>query len=222
MCHTTVVNIAVHNWKRTPSVTNRSPPERRGMRFHVVCLLFSTSGEVGPGYSPTTRIRLIWIPPTMRRLNKVIAELSAAMAAIRETAQLIKLISDAKTESEISAAVGELHSKLASIQRECVSLVELVGSYQEMNASLKAKIADFEDFKSQSEGYFINQLDSGSLVYSKEQIVGEKEIMVHLCPHCFIKKQISILQPKEVSEYASYKQSRCPSCKNEFDMDQNC
>lgn len=87
---------------------------------------------------------------------------------------------------------------------------------------LKAKIADFEDFKSQSEGYFINQLDSGSLVYSKEQIVGEKEIMVHLCPHCFIKKQISILQPKEVSEYASYKQSRCPSCKNEFDMDQNC
>ncbi|WP_419879978.1 hypothetical protein [Klebsiella pneumoniae] len=29
-----------HNWKRTPSVTNRSPPERRGMRFHVVCLSF--------------------------------------------------------------------------------------------------------------------------------------------------------------------------------------
>nr|DAO36802.1 MAG TPA: hypothetical protein [Caudoviricetes sp.] len=36
MCHTTVMNFAVHNWKRTPSVTNRSPPERRGMRFHVV------------------------------------------------------------------------------------------------------------------------------------------------------------------------------------------
>lgn len=29
-----------HNWKRTPSVTNRSPPERRGMRFHVMCLSF--------------------------------------------------------------------------------------------------------------------------------------------------------------------------------------
>lgn len=66
MCHTAVANIAVHNWKRTPSVTNRSPPERRGMRFHVVCLLFSTSGEVDPGYSPTTRIQVIWISPTTK------------------------------------------------------------------------------------------------------------------------------------------------------------
>ena len=33
-----------HNWKRTPSVTNRSPPERRGMRFHVVfCSSLSVS-----------------------------------------------------------------------------------------------------------------------------------------------------------------------------------
>ena len=30
-----------HNWKRTPSVTNRSPrPMEDGMRFHVVCLSF--------------------------------------------------------------------------------------------------------------------------------------------------------------------------------------
>lgn len=37
-----------------------------GMRFHVVCLLLPTSGEVDPGYSPTTRIRLIWISPTTK------------------------------------------------------------------------------------------------------------------------------------------------------------
>lgn len=37
MCHTAVENIAVHNWKRTPSVTNRSPrPMEDGMRFQVV------------------------------------------------------------------------------------------------------------------------------------------------------------------------------------------
>ena len=65
MCHTAVANIAVHNWKRTPSVTNRSPrPMEDGMRFQVVCLLLPTSGEVDPGYSPTTRIRVIWISPT--------------------------------------------------------------------------------------------------------------------------------------------------------------
>lgn len=70
-----------------------------------------------------------------------------------------------KTQAEVNAAIGELNSKLASIQRECVSLVELVGTYQEINASLKAKIAEFENFEAQTEGYILNQLESGTFVY---------------------------------------------------------
>ncbi len=92
----------------------------------------------------------------------MIAELTAAMTAIRETAQIAKLMNEAKTQAEVNAAIGELNSKLASIQRECVSLVELVGSYQEINASLKAKIAEFENFEAQTEGYILNQLESGT------------------------------------------------------------
>lgn len=45
MCHTAVAKIAVHNWKRTPSVTNRSPrPMEDGMRFHVVLTQVSSGG----------------------------------------------------------------------------------------------------------------------------------------------------------------------------------
>ena len=109
----------------------------------------------GPRYSPTTRILLIWISPTTIRVLNVIAELTAAMTAIRETAQIAKLMNEAKTQAEVNAAIGELNSKLASIQRECVSLVELVGTYQEINASLKAKIAEFENFEAQTEGYIL-------------------------------------------------------------------
>lgn len=153
----------------------------------------------------------------------MIAELTAAMTAIRETAQLAKVLNDAKTQTEINAAVGELNSKLASIQRECVSLVELVGAYQESNASLKAKIAEFEDFKTQTEGYALNQLDFGSFVYSKKEVVGDKEVEVHLCPQCFTKRQISILQPTGEASYNShttkwYFQSRCHSCESLFSM----
>ncbi|EOW7245151.1 hypothetical protein ACOIH5_004716, partial [Escherichia coli] len=93
---------------------------------------FSHIRRGGPGYSPTTRIRLIWISPTTRirliwispttiRVFNVIAELTAAMTAIRETAQIAKLMNEAKTQAEVNAAIGELNSKLASIQRECVS-----------------------------------------------------------------------------------------------------
>ncbi|MBR7298851.1 hypothetical protein G3W08_28235, partial [Klebsiella pneumoniae] len=78
------------------------------------------------------------------------------------------------------------------IQRECVSLVELVGSYQEINASLKAKIAEFENFEAQTEGYILNQLESGTFVYSKEVIVNGGSITMHLCPKCFGQKIVSI------------------------------
>ncbi|MCH6700055.1 hypothetical protein BED06_18120, partial [Escherichia coli] len=125
----------------------------------------------------------------------MIAELTAAMTAIRETAQIAKLMNEAKTQAEVNAAIGELNSKLASIQRECVSLVELVGSYQEINASLKAKIAEFENFEAQTEGYILNQLESGTFVYSKEVIVNGGSITMHLCPKCFGQKIVSILQP---------------------------
>ncbi|MEC6460209.1 hypothetical protein VXS67_01975, partial [Escherichia coli] len=106
----------------------------------------------------------------------MIAELTAAMTAIREIAQIAKLMNEAKTQAEVNAAIGELNSKLASIQRECVSLVELLGSYQEINASLKAKIAEFENFEAQTEGYILNQLESGTFVYSKEVIVNGDSI----------------------------------------------
>ncbi|EKP2641878.1 hypothetical protein QL924_003974, partial [Escherichia coli] len=123
----------------------------------------------------------------------MIAELTAAMTAIRETAQIAKLMNEAKTQAEVNAAIGELNSKFASIQHECVSLVELVSTYQEINASLKAKIAEFENFEAQTEGYILNQLESGTFVYSKEVTVNGGSIIMHLCPKCFGQKIVSIL-----------------------------
>lgn len=151
----------------------------------------------------------------------MIAELTAAMTAIRETAQIAKLMNEAKTQAEVNAAIGELNSKLASIQRECVSLVELVGSYQEINASLKAKIAEFENFEAQTEGYILNQLESGTFVYSKEVIVNGGSITMHLCPKCFGQKIVSILQPFPVSEDEPFHKSRCLHCENKFLMNKN-
>lgn len=98
----------------------------------------------------------------------MLAEFSAAMAAIKETAALAKLITDAKTESEVNAAVSDLVSKLTSVQRECISLVELARTLQEEAVALKAKIAEFEDFKIQSESYALYKMESGTLVYSAQ------------------------------------------------------
>ncbi|MCE9895870.1 hypothetical protein [Citrobacter portucalensis] len=153
----------------------------------------------------------------------MIAELSAAMTAIKETAGLAKVINDAKTDAEVKAATIELQNKLITLQAECFSLGDAIRLRDEEVMHLKAKVAEFEDFKSQTEGYVLNQLDSGTLVYSKNQLVGDAEITVHLCPQCYAKRQISMLQPTGDTAYDAHKnkylhQSRCHSCDSLFPM----
>lgn len=141
------------------------------------------------------------------------------MAAIKETAGLAKVINDAKTDAEVKAATIELQSKLITLQAECFSLGDAIRFRDEEVMHLKAKIAEFEDFRMQTEGYVLNQLESGSFVYTKNQTVGQTEVEVHLCPNCHSKRVISILQPTgEVSYQAEsgnyFHQYRCHACES--------
>ncbi|HAP0161420.1 hypothetical protein GP721_25055 [Enterobacteriaceae bacterium TzEc077] len=151
----------------------------------------------------------------------MIVEFSAAMSAIKETAVMAKGILNAKTQTEINSAVSDMLSKLTSVQFECVSLIEMVRSYQEEAVSLKAKIAELEDFQIQTEGYVLNQLESGAFVYSKEETVNGGTVTMHLCPKCFGQKTVSILQPFPVSEDAPFHESKCLHCENKFLMNKN-
>lgn len=152
----------------------------------------------------------------------MIAELSAAMTAIKETAGLAKVINDAKTDAEVKAATIELQSKLITLQAECFTLGDAIRLRDEEAVHLKAKIAEFENFKSESEGYVLHRTEGGTLVYSKQVAVDNAEMVVNACPHCFHQKKISILQPgvdKPVK--ADYWVHFCPSCNVEFKMDKS-
>lgn len=148
----------------------------------------------------------------------MIAELSAAMTAIKETAGLAKVINDAKTDAEVKAATIELQNKLITLQAECFSLGDMIRQRDEEAMLLKAKIAEFENFRSQTEGYELERLDSGTLVYSKKELVNERPESVYLCPHCFGKHEVSILQPVEIMWNDGHFRTHCPSCNNKFWM----
>ena len=151
----------------------------------------------------------------------MIAELSAAMTAIKETANLVKIISNAKTDVEVKAATIELQGRLITLQTECFSLGDVIRLRDEETVHLKAKIAEFESFKSESEGYELHKTEAGSVVYSKQLVVNETEITVNACPGCFHQKKISILQPSVDKVVKSgYWVHYCPSCKSEFKMNQ--
>ncbi|SFF35180.1 hypothetical protein SAMN05216563_1264 [Phytobacter palmae] len=151
----------------------------------------------------------------------MIAELSAALTALKETTGLVKVINDAKNDAEIKAATFELNCKLIDLQSECFALGDVIRSRDEEVIHLKAKIAEYENFQTQVEGYVLNQLGSGAFVYSKQELVQGTEVTMHLCPLCYSKKIKSILHPFPVSKSSVYFQSRCLHCENKFLMDRN-
>ncbi|MCG5130263.1 hypothetical protein L2X78_22150 [Enterobacter mori] len=156
----------------------------------------------------------------------MIAELSAAMTAIKETAGLAKVINDAKTDAEVKAATIELQNKLITLQAECFSLGDVIRQRDEEAMLLKAKIAEFENFRSQTEGYELERLDSGTLVYSKKELVNERPESVYLCPHCHSKRVISMLQPTGDTAYDAHTgkyfyQSRCHCCSSLYSMNRS-
>ncbi|HGL6322639.1 TPA: hypothetical protein ACKFQ5_001127 [Citrobacter amalonaticus] len=191
---------------------------QNGYRFLLLFLpAFSHIRCGGSCYSPTTRIQLIWLSPTAIRVFIVIAELSAAMAAIKETAGLARIINDAKTDAEVKAATIELQSKLITLQAECFSLGDVIRLRDEEAVRLKNVIAEYESFEKKTEDFFLDRFETDALVYSAKKVIGGEETLIHYCSQCFNQRVISILQPSSQTFYDAareqhYTQLHCQKC----------
>lgn len=151
----------------------------------------------------------------------MIAELSVAMAALKETAGLAKLISEAKSESDIKAATFELQNKLLSLQADCFTLGDAISTRDEQIVKLKEKLAKYDDFKTQVDGYELEKLATGAYVYSKNVIIGGEEHTICLCSQCYNNRIFSILQPSSQTFYHGaleqhFSQIECHQCKSIF------
>ncbi|AUU85064.1 hypothetical protein [Leclercia sp. LSNIH1] len=151
----------------------------------------------------------------------MIAELSAAMAALKETAGLAKLIGEAKTDSEVKAATFELQNKLLSLQADCFTLGDAIRSRDDEVAKLQQKLAKYEDFKAQVEGYELEKLDTGAYVYCKKVKFGSEENKIYLCSQCYNNRVFSILQPSSHTFYHGateqhFSQIECHVCNSVY------
>ncbi|WHP81812.1 hypothetical protein MQ089_08310 [Edwardsiella anguillarum] len=148
-------------------------------------------------------------------------DVSAAFTVIKEVFGLLNVVNGAKSDYEIKAATSEIQGKLITLQNDCFALGDMIRAKEAEVVALKAQIAEFEDFKQQVEGYILDKLDSGTLVYAKRHTINGAETMVYLCPNCFTKRIISILQPIVISSNFRFHKSRCLSCEHEFTMNKN-
>lgn len=150
----------------------------------------------------------------------MIAELTAAMTALKETAGLVRVISDAKNDAEIKSATFELQGKLLTLQSDCFALGNAMRLKDDEIVELKYQIERFDSFKEDSKEYSLTQSAAGSFVYSMTYDPGHGAITLNACPDCFRKAKLSLLQPSPSTHSSGgFFVHYCPSCKSDFKMD---
>lgn len=144
----------------------------------------------------------------------MIAEISASLSVIKESLGLLKVISDAKTDTEIQNATNELREKLRSLQMENMALSNLIHSQLAEISSLKSELQKIKSFESEASEYQPYKFTSGTVVYSRAIETDKGAWSLYACPHCFAEQKISILQPSNGDH--TFNHVFCPSCKNDY------
>lgn len=150
------------------------------------------------------------------------AEVSSSLIAIKEALSLVKVISEAKSETEIQQATYSLRENLASMQIKNLELIEAISSQNERISELQKKLADCTKFETTSRRYSPYTLESGTFTYVNNDAKNPVIKPHYLCAHCYQKSVIEILCPtgnnKAINGHYHPLYS-CPACKNIYVMD---
>jgi hypothetical protein len=142
-------------------------------------------------------------------LDAVTNPLSAATKTLQELVEVRDLVKFGDTfrkmHDEILAASA---NALAGYRRELELLDEI--------RSLKARMAEFEERKTQQERYELKPLGWGGYAYMLKPEARGTEAPHWVCTNCYANGKISIIQygfkPKGATHMCYY----CPSCNNEL------
>ncbi|EME8469681.1 hypothetical protein ISO79_03210 [Morganella morganii subsp. morganii] len=144
----------------------------------------------------------------------MIPEIVASMSAVRESLNLLKVINEAKNETELRNATFELQRKLQDIQMDNLRLIDLVYESKARITELEKEINNKISFESKVEGYSPYTFESGTFTYINNSAIDGSDAPRYLCASCYEKSIVSILQPCKGT--IAFLHSFCPHCKNTY------
>lgn len=107
--------------------------------------------------------------------------------------------------ADLVQRIFDLQERMSAMQQEKTTLVDRIAQLERENAELR-------EFNTAAENYTLKELAPHAYAYTAKAASGAAEPAVHLCVHCFDRKQKSVLQ------FESYEPNtfllRCPACKN--------
>lgn len=132
----------------------------------------------------------------------------AGLRAMKDILQGIKGALDAVKTAEIKA---ELLGLLIDALESASSQQEAKAALAQRVAELEKRIADFEDWNTQSERYELADTGKGALAYRLKEGMEAGEPPHWICPSCYDQRKKSILHP-EHQEIGRMDFLRCHPC----------
>ncbi len=136
-----------------------------------------------------------------------IATLSAAYTGIKAIKDILGSFVDAKVDAKAKERVAEALDKLGSVQGTLFSLREELSRLQSENTELRERLAQKEDWKNTKARYELVETSGSAVVYRARE---EPEHFI--CPSCFAKREVQILQDQRVWQGFFV----CPGCDKKF------
>lgn len=120
-------------------------------------------------------------------------EFAAAIAALSSAAKLAKGFVDLMRSAERQQILMEFNDQLLNAQN---SLFKAQAKYEKLakvKGDLERKLMEFENWEGEASRYELKELVPGILIYAMKAGMEKGEPAHYLCPHCFEKRQRSIL-----------------------------
>ncbi|MEO5327282.1 MAG: hypothetical protein H7829_03470 [Magnetococcus sp. THC-1_WYH] len=109
--------------------------------------------------------------------------------------------------AELHVRLGDAHGLLATAKTEITALVD-------RNNALEAEVARLHQFAIDKDHYQLQDKGNGTYVYTLKAAMTAIEPAHDVCPRCFSRSVISILQFQRY--FSRTKVVFCPECKTEF------
>ena len=142
----------------------------------------------------------------------MIAEFTAAIAAVSQTAKLIGTVLETTSDTKSKQAIAGLQNGILDLQAKVYAAQAKYQELAEINRETEHKLKAYEKWDSESARYQLAELVPGIFVYALKPEQAHGEPVHYLCPHCFQQRKKAILH-RPAADYTNYV---CDGCK--FDV----
>ncbi|MGJ7321658.1 hypothetical protein ABM054_18435 [Morganella morganii] len=152
-------------------------------------------------------------------VGKITEAVSGAGNYLKSAFSTVKEIQDLHVDYSVREKTDELLSKLLDARQQQIELQELLISAKNRIIELEDSINQKEDWALEASKYELLKTEAGSLIYTSKKSDDDNQISTYLCPHCYEKKQKSLLQPNPINvSKGHYFIYYCPNCNSDFRM----